>query len=582
MVTKRKRPVLRIIIAVLLSILLVSSIAIVWLSYNYKPILMKRIPAMVEKGSDSIYHISFSDISISISKRQIIITDIKVWADTNQVNTLRQQNRYSPNTVSFFSAPKAEALGIRWENILSGKSLDCANLIIHNPKWFMETKKHHPDLSYIEEEQHSALITRVSAGRVDIVNPDVTYHYIGNKNTYYCYLNGGTAQVYQWVVDRDVTKDTSVFLYGQHGSVTPASFRLHKDGREYDVKSPVIDFISTPASLTLKNVALKQFTDIDRQTGETMETFNLRFPSIEIANFNWKKLLNRDVFAASKITADNPYIDIHYVREHAPSDKNKVGTYPHQLIHEFIKTSIRVLQVNNGTLKYSEPDKTGKMVTFPFNGISGTIENITNIDSLIAENKNCVVKLEGKFMNKSKVATTFFLSLADPKGHFTLDGYVNNLKGEDISPQAAAFTFAKVTSFDLSHMEGHLEGDESYGKGEFAMRYDNLKLSLFKFDTDERKSKKGPFSFLADALILYPSNPMPGEPIRRAATSMARDPHKGFIANIWQNIYLGAQKTAVRSDKILALSGQLTDDKSPEVKEQPKKKGFLKRLFGKK
>src|ERR1035437_2347505 len=127
-------------------------------------------------------------------------------------------------------------------------------------------------------------------------------------------------------------------------------------------------------------------------------------------------------------------------------------------------------------------------------------------------------------------------------------------------------------------MDMHVEGDESYGKGDFTMLYHDLKISLFKFKSDERKTKKGPMSFIANVLLLYPSNPMPNKDVRKASTSFARDPNKGFIRLIWENIYRGAKKTAVRDERII----DVTDGKETGKDVKPRKEGFLKRLFGKK
>jgi hypothetical protein len=442
----------------------------------------------------------------------------------------------------------------------------------------MQTIKHDTDLSDVVEKEKSSSVTRITAVHFDIRNPDVTYHYVSKKSSCFCYLKGGTAELHDVAIDKDITKDTSEFIYSRYGAVRPVSFIFQQDGRLYDVKSPLIDFTSTANSVTLKEVVIKHLADIDKKTGREMEIYNLTFPSIECDDFNWKKLMDNKLLL-SKMIAAHPVIEILYNRQYFPSENDKMGKYPNQLIHEFIKTDIKTLLVNNCTIKYTEPSTKDGNATFQFDNIHGTFKNITNIDSLIAVNKSCIVTLEGKFQNKSPVGITFDLSLSDPKGHFTAKGYVNNLDGDDVSKQAAGFTFAKVTSFHLSHMSLYIEGNESYAKGDFTMLYENLKISLFKFKSDERKSKKGPFSFIAETTLLYPNNPMPGQDVRKTSTDFTRDPNKGFISLIWKSMYSGAQKTAVRNEKLIVLAGGKTDNKKEG---KPKKKGFLRTLFGKK
>jgi len=534
---------------------------------------------MVAEKSDSLYHISIQDININFFKREITVTNLKLWADTIQANNLRQQKRYAPNTVSYLSAPRVELRGIKWGNILSGKSFDCAVMVAYNGVWFMETKTHHPDYSYTDEPQGRAMVTRFSAGRLEIINPDVTYHYVGDNNTYFCYLKGGNAVLNNWAIDRDVKKDTSTFLYAANGSVTPQLFRLDKDGKEYTVLTPNINFESSPNSITLKNVAVRHMEDVERSTGHMLESYNFDCPAIEVDNFNWKKLLHNDVLIASNIHTTDPFLEVHYQRNNFSPSTDRMGKYPHQLIREFIKTYIGALTIENGRIEYNEPYDKGEEALFQFDNISGSFNNITNIDRFVKRDDTCIVKLEGRFMHKSPVKATFHLSLSDTMGRFSVDGYVNNLNGNDISKQAAAFTFAKVTSFHLRHMECHVEGDQSYAQGNYTMLYNDLKISLLKFKSDEREKKKGPFSFLADAAILYPDNPMKGEAPRTTSTQLRRNPNNGFLFLIWQNIYLGAQKTAVRSDKMIALAGGTTDTKG---KDEPKKRNIFQRLFGKK
>src|SRR3569833_3110730 len=127
----------------------------------------------------------------------------------------------------------------------------------------MQTVKHHPDMTKIETPEKSSLLTRMGVAHFSIVNPSVTYHYVGEHTTYYCYLKGGQADVYDWSVDRDIHKDTSVFLYGRHGSVRPASFTVEKGGRTYEVHEPGLSFTSTPTGITLKDVKIMHLSDID-------------------------------------------------------------------------------------------------------------------------------------------------------------------------------------------------------------------------------------------------------------------------------------------------------------------------------
>ena len=180
-------------------------------------------------------------------------------------------------------------------------------------------------------------------------------------------------------------------------------------------------------------------------------------------------------------------------------------------------------------------------------------------------------------MNKSPLSIKFELGLKDTTGKFMVDGYLKDLGGDEVTPQAQAFTIVKVTSFHLQEMDMHIEGDQTYSKGDFTVLYHDLKISLFKFDTKHREGKKGTLAFLGSSLLLYTDNPLPGKDVRKVSTSFARDTTKGFVNTLWQHMYRAAKKTAMREKVLITV----TDGPETSKGEKPKK-GLLKRLFGKK
>jgi len=572
-----KHKALRIVVS--LFVLIIAGIMgyAVWLSHHYKQIIKDQLPGIVTNSTDSIYHISFSDISVSFYDHRVTITDLKLWPDNEQVQRMREQRRHILSTLSTVSIPSLEAYGIAWGDLVSEKSLDCKSIVVHNLKWLMVCHPNPGDSSFTRDKHKDPKITRVTATVVNFINPDITYHYKGLKEEFYCYMKGGKAELSNWVYNYDEHKDTCSFLYAHSGKVRFESFIFSKPTGRYVIKSPDLDFRTTANSVTLTSVKIKHMVDYDQQNGKEKEIYNLNFPTIELAGFNWYQLVNDAELTVPKVTGESPVIDIQFMRKNAAKNP-RMGSYPNQLLLQVgLKTNIEVLNIKKGYFKYTEVTPKGDQGTIIFSNINGQFRNITNIPSAIAQHKSCTAKLEGKFMNKSPMSATFDLSLANNKGGYKVDGYLTDLDGDEVTPQAQVFTIVKVTSFHLNRMDMHIEGDEYYGKGDFTVRYENLKISLFKFDTKERQAKHGLFAFVGSALLLYPYNPMPGKEVRTVTTSFARDTTKGFISTIWQHMFRAAKKTAVREQGIVTL----TD--GPETgKGEPPKKGILKRLFGKK
>ena len=573
----KRNIILRIVVSTVLILVTCFLCVAWWLSLHYKQIISDKLPEIVANSSDSVYHISFTDISINIFTHKVTITDLRLWADEKQVAALRAQRRSTPVTLSTVHIPYLEAYGITWKDLISNKSFDCENVVVHDLKWSMLCKQHPGDSLFTHDKKRDPKISRITSQTVHFIKPDITYHYIGAKSIFDFFMKGGTADLNNFVYNYDPTKDTSTFLYSQSGKVRFESLIFSKPTGRYIIKTPDIDFATTANTVTLKLVKIKQMRDNDPKTGKTKEIYNIDIPSLVLAGFNWNKLINHGVLKVPKADANNPSIEIQYIRENN-SSSGRMGAYPQQLLLQVgLKTNIEELNVHNGYFKYTELTSKGNQGTVEFTGINGQFVNVTNLPHAIARNNNCTVKLAGKYMNKSPLSIKFELGLKDATGRFTVDGYLKDLEGDEVSPQAQAFSIVKVTSFHLKKMDIHITGDQTYSKGDFTVLYNDLKISLFKFDTKLREGKKGTLAFLGSTLLLYKDNPLPGKDVRKVSTSFARDTTKGFINTLWQHMFRAAKKTAVREKGLITL----TDSPETNKGEKPKK-GLLKRLFGKK
>ena len=572
------RKTLIIIISIFLLIVAGVFAYSLWLSHHYKSIIMARLPEAVLKSTDSVYHISFSDITVSLAGHTVTLTDVHLWPDMEQVKALKAAGRSVPPTLSTLSIPSLEANGIVWRDLVDKHSVDCGHVTVHNLKWLLSCRPDPNAATAIHDKKKTPTITRVTAAKVDFDNPDVTYDYTGPKTHFSCHMNGGSAMLNNFVYNYDEHKDTSVFLYARSGKLRFKSFQLNKPNGHYHINSPLLDFESTDNSVTLKSVHIKNMTDDDPTTGKEKEFYNFTFPKVELVGLNWNQLVNDGELLIPTVNATEPFIDIHFIRANENKNASAMGSYPNQLLLQVgLQTDLRVVNMTKAHFRYTEVTPKGDEGTIDFSDIKAKFSNITNMPGLIAQNKSCLIDLDGKYMGKTSVVAKFDLALNNKKGAFTVDGNIGSLTGDEVTEQAQAFTIVKVTSFHLSKMDMHIAGDESFSSGKFTVFYDGLKISLFKFDSKQRKGKHGPFAFVGSTLLLYPDNPMPGKEVRSVNTSFARDTTKGFAGELWQNIYRGVKKTAVRERGIITL----TDGPETSKGEQPKK-GFFKRVFGKK
>jgi len=370
MAHSRKRNILLIILSFVLLIIAVLVGYVVWLSSHYKQIIMARLPGIIANSTDSIYHISFSDINVSFFDHQVTITDVKLWPDVEQVKRMKAARRHVPPTLSTVSIASIDASGIAWGDLLSDKSLDCKNVVVHNLKWLLLCHPDPGDSLFTRDKSKNPSINPVTVAHVKIINPNVTYHYTGTKEDFYFHMKGGNAELNDWVYNYDEHKDTSTFLYAHDGKVRFDSVIFSKPSGRYIVKKPDIDFTSTPNSVTLNLVKIKHMVDDDQQTGKEKEIYNLDFPVIELMGFNWNRLINDGELVVPRVNATEPNIDIQYIRANAPKNA-RIGSYPNQLLLQVgLKTDIETLNIEKGHFKYTEVTPKGDQGTIIFSNIN--------------------------------------------------------------------------------------------------------------------------------------------------------------------------------------------------------------------
>lgn len=571
---KNKHKALYITLSIVGALLLILAGAATWISYHYKGILKARIPILVAENTDSLYHATVGDISINILTRKVTLRNVHFYADTQKIAELKRKN-ICPRTTYNFTIPEVYAGGIDWTALTSGSKFDCKYLVINNPVTIFNGIPRE-DTSRMKKNGKAATL---SAHEIFINNPDITYHYVSDSTDYSLRVKGGKIKFQDWLLDTRKGLDTANFLFSKNSVVNFDSFFYTKKDGMYNIGSAGIGFSSGNRDLTLKHMSIRlvgTHEQFYKKIGEQKEIYDFYLPTVKFAGLDWKELINGRMLHADTMNIFNPSLELYFSRKYPESKTSKVGKYPHQLLHSLgLKTDIRRLNIYNGHFKYTEQNKiTGKEAAITFEHVNGNMKNVTNIDTLIKKDDKCLINLKGKYMSDATLTANFLLSLSDPHGAFTLDGNVNNIYARDINQTSRTLALTEVTTFHMSRLDMHIEGDETYGKGSITMLYDSLELAFLRINDDSSGLKKGPglLSFLANKVALFPANPMPGKDVRHVTTYVKRDAYKGFFNLIWKNIFQGAKNTALRTPDLV---------NNIREKRNPEKKGFLRKVFGK-
>jgi len=584
---KKRHTVGRIILGLLLLILMGLAGFGAWFSSHYRQILKKQIPVWIAKATDSVYKVSIRDIRINIINRRVTVTGIELQPDSDRIALLKAQHR-EPSVVFSASIPQIRVWGVSWEAIATEKELNCNIIhiygpnirIVSTPKLVDSLHEQQPD-TLPANQQKKPSISGVHIGRITVSDQSVDYMHIDTAGKYHCYLIGGSINMRDWEFVPERPTDGARFLYAKQTTINIDSIAYVKDRSLYTIRARQMHFVSDSNLLSARDFAVHCKVSHDefyRIRGHQTDLLNFNVSAAELHNFRWRALIDSSLLAVDTITFREPVLDDYFSRLVPPSTQSKKGKFPIQLLTRLRqKVAVHYLHIRDGHVKYTEVNAQSHMAgVISFDGMNGGLSNLTNVPELISRNNRCVMRLNGMLWKHSPISATFTFSLSDPAASFSVDGQVQDIDASQINAPAKALALTEIPSVHIGKTMLHIDGDETHAQATVTMPYNDLKVVPQEVGEDKQLNKKHITSFLANTLLIYSDNPMPGKPIRTESSYVPRDLHKSFFNLIWKSLFNSIQKTAIRSDNMAR--------KLEEKEKHPgqKKKGFLSRIFGKK
>ncbi len=541
-------------------------------AYRYKAIIHKALPAAVADATDSLYRISVKNVSINILNRSVTLKGVHLWADSAEIARRNKDSTAKPIYVDVV-VPRLTVSGIMWDKLTGGEGYSCSKFSIIRPE--IRVYKTDTALTIYDTTAPAPLVREFTAGTVVMKAANVRYAVMDSRDT--LQVNHCNIEMDNWELGEESIKDSSRFLLAERAIIDIKTLLYAPPASDYKFSLAQIRFSTDDNKLTARNLRLALKTSqeeflskLDRQK----EIFELNFPTVELTGINRNKLLGTGELHIAAVHLNHSKLNILMDRRLPPNTKSKMGNYPNQLLQKLkLPLYVQLVKIHEGSLTYSEiVEKTDKKGSIHFNNISGSLTNITNIADRVQKDKHCVVKLQGKFNKYTDAKATFRFVLDDPGGAFAVEARMGALQGRQINEQTKAFTNVEIKSFSMKSMSLHLTGNEHQAHGNFTMLYNNLGIRILKKpeNIEAGKRKKGLLTFIANNMVLYSNNPMPGEEVRKVQTKVERDELKSFFNLVWKNILQGVQATAIRDLEVIDWirnNEQEAADKNTQIRE---------------
>jgi hypothetical protein len=267
------------------------------------------------------------------------------------------------------------------------------------------------------------------------------------------------------------------------------------------------------------------------------DLYTISAGSVAINNINWGFRDADFFFHSGNVALNNVDADIY--RSKMPDDDLTKKKLYNKLLRD-IKFDLKVdtLLLKNSRLVYEEEKDFSKgpgILTFNKFNMA-----VTGIASGFRQAKMPDVKINIKclFMNSTKINVDWAFNVLDETDGFNIKGRIYNFPAEKLIPFTKPYINAEIKG-DLDEVYFNFTGNDKNAKGDFAINYDDLKVSIYK--KNDRKKKNKVLTAIANLFVKKDTR----DKIKSTEVELDRIQEKSFYNFLWRSVAEGLKKILI-------------------------------------
>lgn len=527
----------------------------IYLNHHWKSILNKELKAYVQKASDSLYQLSYSEADLNVLTGNITLVNAELRPDSARYRQLQSEQRATAEVLSL-KTDKLELRGVKIFRYMRKHEIAVGSLTLSNPDISMVSDANSVDTT--TRKSISDQIKGLSVGRIDLSG--ISFSYINIKKDSTRVLTKFTdvdVRVRGLLVDSATQKQADRFFYAQRFDIDLKKYDFRTPDSLYWIHVKNVSYRAAQQEMSASQVTVEprySRAQQDKMVGYQKDRFDIKLDSIDASGFSPQALMRGQLFI-STLRFKGGKLDVYRNRTLPMPPGNKLGSFPNQMILK-LKLPLRLDSLKPGSvdISYTELNpKTKKPGTVKFLDAGGTLTNITNIDTVIARNKSMVADLHTKVMQNGPLKARFEFMLNDSSGAFNVSGHLSAMDAREFTPVVRGLAMVEIKSCNVKSVDFNIRGNEMSAKGVVKFIYNDLRINVLEEEKDTKKVKKKGFkSMLANLIAIKQDNPNKGEAARVAYPTNKRDIRKSFFNLVWKNLSKGLMEIAA-TDAIQSL-----------------------------
>lgn len=349
----------------------------------------------------------------------------------------------------------------------------------------------HPDITSFQSEKAKKKIENAAEDFIDIIQLDeiqitnATYRL--NKvsnNQNLLVVNQVDFSMKNIEINPESYREKIPILY-KNVVLTAASLNYNPN-HVYELKSKNIQFDNGKFKLDQFEMKPKiSRSAFVKQLKKEVDLYTISAQSIQIPQLNWGYQGEAISFQIPKMDLEKVNANV-YRSKIPPDDPKKKEMYSKLLRDLPIHLTVNQLNLKNSLVEYEEETLeskgAGKLIFSNFNA------NIKNVNSGLGKSSlpDVVATITTNFMNDSRITAVWTFNPLNRSEKFNIKGSLFNFDAKRMTPFVKPYLHATMEG-NMKEVRFNFNGNDVNATGDFGVKYDNLKVTLYNSETGKER-----------------------------------------------------------------------------------------------
>lgn len=522
-----------------------------YLGQRWKPLLDEQIKQTVLSATDSLYHVSYDDLSFNLLTGNVALKNFHLHSDSLVYVDLERVAKAPDNRMDA-SVDVVSIKGLNIAKAILSKKISAEAVILDRPTVVLRNKYHlFNDTVPIQHDDARVLgsLQELRVERVLLHDIDFTFAKMQDSTENRYRFQNVSIQMEDVLIDSTSVKDSERFYYTGSIAVNMGAYELAIPNSYYAIGFDSLYIRTKERRLVVEG--LRYGPDMSRQEfyqtlGYAKEMVQLYFGVVDFRGLDLRLFARSQRIHAEALHVKESVVDVSNDRRYPRVSVNKIGTSPHQLLmklgHPIMIDSIFIESTD---VRYSEiSERYHKEGEITFQRTSGWLANVTNDSISLSQNHVASADLTTYVQNQGQLHAQFTFDMLDENGAYTYKGTLGPMDGRAYNRILVPLLSVEVASANIKGMRFDMQGEDYRNWGSLWLDYDDVKINLLETHEDGSTSRRKLVSFLANELLINSSNPDHKGDYHVGRINYQRPHHYSFFKTLWKSLLEGIKQAA--------------------------------------